>query len=172
MVSHRASDDRYQHSARKFNGGAENRTRVQESPPSESTCLDASLVPAFRGRVRHRRVSETPKTPATANSVWSRPLHLSTRSRPAHLCDISLRAHEQLAARRSLTFVRRRGPILDYWQLCFPVLFNELQRVSPACIRSTSMTPVETFRPLSEQVDYRCVHSGNQTICRGKCFDG
>ncbi len=110
------------------NGGAENRTRVQEPSPPESTCLDASLLPAFRGRVHRRRVSEASKTPAATSPVLSRPLSLSTKSRPAHLSDISLRAHEQLAARRSLTVVRLRGPILDYWQLCFPMLFNELRR--------------------------------------------
>jgi hypothetical protein len=42
---------------------------------------------------------------------------------------------------------RQQGPILDYWRLLFPTLFNELHRESPACIRSEFKTPVETFRP-------------------------
>src|SRR5687767_132211 len=82
------------------NGGAENRTRVQRPTPSESTCLDASLLPVSLGRVRFRRVSETSKTPSEASPDFSRPPPLSTSGRPAQLCDISLRALERLAAKR------------------------------------------------------------------------
>src|SRR2546421_2657676 len=73
------------------NGGAENRTRVQRPTPENSTCLAASPLPVSLRRVRRRRVSEASKTPPTSSPVFSRPLSLSTKSRPAQLSDASLR---------------------------------------------------------------------------------
>ncbi len=130
-------------------GGAENRTRVQRSPPSESTCVAASLAPGLapgwfapgrsvkRRRPRRRLVrfnlARRPRaqTAGQLNCVTSRSARLSNLRRDAHW----------------LTLIRQQGPILDYWQLCFPMLFHELHRVSPTRIRTMSMTPVETFRP-------------------------
>ena len=93
------------------------------------------------------RVSEAAKTPAATSSVCSRLLSPNLESRPAHLSDIPLRAHEQLAVGRLTCLIRQQGPILVYWQLCFLVCFNELHEGSPACIRAAIIAPVETFRP-------------------------
>src|SRR5215204_759538 len=74
-----------------FDGGAENRTRVQKPTPVESTCLAASPLPVLLWRVRRPRVSEASKTPRPTSPDFSRPARLSTRARPAQLSDAPLR---------------------------------------------------------------------------------
>src|SRR4030095_1160303 len=73
-------------------------------------------------------------------------------SRPAHLSDISLRVHEQLAARRSV-LIRQREPI-HYWQLCFPTLFNELHKVARHASRRSFRFLSKPVAPIYERLDY------------------
>jgi len=82
-----------------------------------------SSFPDFhRKKIRSTRSKWSNKTAARASPTLVSPNSTDRKVGPAYLRDISLRAHKQLAVRRSL-LIRQREPIHCYWQLFFPYAF-------------------------------------------------
>ena len=102
------------------------------------------FLPGEPDKIRSMSSQCSDKTSTRASPTLISPTVTDRNSGPAHLSDISFRAHEQLAARRSV-LIRQREPIHCYWQLCFPTRFNELHKVARHASR-------RSFRFLSKPV--------------------